>query len=259
MRSYRVGILRNAIVLGVMIIGIWAISTQGSVKADAPSVLDGVGNNMMTGVSVAPNDASHSSLGLDGNGACTAHVCDYSWEVLTTRLSNDIVIVFASCSDCQISDTAGLAYTFRAGVAQLEGGLSEYYAVTHEALESDNITVASSYMHSFAVHGVSRSIFDGSAFTSNCAYANSHNIPCTGSVSTSGKDFIYTGVFKPATSCDSLTGWTRISNTYLITSDYTLGQQPGTTDASYNCLHYNRIGPPNHSVLGLIVDAIALP
>jgi PKD repeat protein len=172
--------------------------------------------------------------------------------------------LFASCSDCNITDTAGLGFTQRAAVPQLQGGWSEFYSVAAARLDKDNITVTSSagqsFIHSFAVHGYARGIFDvASANALNCSYYDSNHIPCPGSLTTTQMDFVFTGAFNPSAPCASVPGWNRLSEvSYLMTSDYQIRPQPGSVSISYTCIHYTSMGAPVYGALGLIMDAIEL-
>jgi len=144
--------LRPIIVVAIVCLAALVISTPHAIALPRPTNAS------------ATNDAAQSQPGLDANGIslCGPYVACYG-EQLSTSRANDVVVLIANCSGCKISDSAGLAYTFRATVGSGDGVLSEYYAITNTPLSSDNVTVSLSYMHVFAVHGYTANIFDTSS------------------------------------------------------------------------------------------------
>jgi hypothetical protein len=206
----------------------------------------------------ATNDAAQSQPGLDGNGIslCGPYVACYG-EQLSTGRANDAIVLIANCSGCKISDSAGLAYIFRATVGSGDGVLSEYYAIANTPLSSDNVTVSLSYMHVFAVHGYKANIFDTpSPLSITCPTA----APCSGSVAPSGTDFVFTGVSNiPRANCNGVSGWNRLFANGQFASDYQIQSQPRTSSVSYLCLYYfDTGGPGTYGALSLMMDAISL-
>src|SRR6267378_5996297 len=180
-------------------------------------------------------DSASGLPGLDGNGIalCGSSYCPGFSEQLSTSRANDVVVLIANCSVCKISDSAGLAYTFRATVGSGDGVLSEYYAITNTPLSSDNVTVSLSYMHVFAVHGYTANIFDTSSPLSiTCPTA----APCFGSFAPSGTDFVFTGVSNiPRADCNGVSGWNRLFVNGQFASDYQIQSRPRTSSISYLC------------------------
>ena len=203
-------------------------------------------------------DSASGLPGLDGNGIalCGSSYCPGFSEQLSTSRANDVVVLIANCSVCKISDSAGLAYTFRATVGSGDGVLSEYYALANTPLSSDNVTVSLSYMHVFAVHGYSAKIFDlATPLLVNCPT----DAPCSGSVAPSGTDFIFTGVSdSPRGQCAGVSGWNGLFVNGHFASGYQIQSAPRTSSVSYLCLQYPDTGGANYAAIGLMMDAIAL-
>ncbi len=101
-----------------------------------------------------------AALSLDGSNTTGAAA-----TVLTTSLSNDIIIVFGACISTAtatgVSDTAGLTWVKRQAIEYNAGAaaLDEWYAISPGALTSDTITMtwascsSSTRVYAFGING----------------------------------------------------------------------------------------------------------
>lgn len=149
-----------------------------------------------------------------GSGIPVLFGCNCGAQSLSTSQGGDVIIVIVECNSSQtacstIIDSNGL--TFNARV--VSPTISEYYAWAPQQLNSDNITVVfnsqgcCSQMQTMAIAGASPGmIFDqdpSAPAVAPCPTFGSQ--PCSGSISTSGRDFIIGAtVINDAGACTTL-------------------------------------------------------
>ena len=214
---------------------------------------------------------SAPTLALDGVGIPTG---EFS-QMLTTTKGNDVILLTVD-SDCNfpiyIKDTNSLSFGQRFSYKPPTQAfcLSEYYAIAHSPLVSDNITVVAPFTEVLAITGAdTKTVFDpnpsnptgvtctgswSSGLTcGNCAVGQG---TCTASIQTSTIDFVIAttaigdappcGVVYPSS---VVPGFTDIVANGKFEVDYEITNLPQTT-VVFNC--------SGTDVGAIVLDAISL-
>lgn len=197
------------------------------------------------------------STGITIDGIAKPVNCDISHcksGILTTTMSNDVIIVFLKCGypippftddpcigdDFSVTDAAGLTFTQRAYYATGEQmgtpyRLLEYYAVADSPLEADNITASPMITYAsvpviLAVHGIdTETIFDPDPSlprTSDCMDWNRSTQSCSVTFGVSGPGLILTNLaITDNPPCELSGGYVRIFGDGYQEVDYRIVDQ----------------------------------